>query len=177
MLSNREKSILIIVVILAVVFIPLMFNIINYITEYEIIFNIFFPKGWKLLKVDLNKAIEIGDLIYYFATGLSIGITSIFSYMIYKASAKSNNLAEEIKRKEENRDREIVRENALILYYDLLLGLNDLKNLYINRRIYDSIPEPKKMLVREDFIKNVAILKNELSIDEMEKIYRLYSSL
>ena len=133
-------------------------------------------QGFKLI-IDLNKDLGVGDYIYYYATILGIIVTGILSYEIWKTSVKSNKLASEIKLKEDNREREIVKENALIVYCELLFGLSDLKKLYLSMKIHNSFPNPKKMLIREDFIKNVAILKNELSQKDIEEIYYLYGHL
>jgi hypothetical protein len=132
------------------------------------------------LKIDFNNAIDIGDYIYWYSCFLLIEVTTIFSYVLWKSSEKSNNLAEEIKKREDNKDKEYVRENALIVYFDLLIGLDDLRKLYTyhvlgNKKYY--LNPPKELFFSDEWIKNVAVLKNKLSTNGIKTIYDLYGKL
>lgn len=67
------------------------------------------------------------------------------------------------------------QENSLIVYYDLVLGLTDLKKLYISlhNALYENIPT--KMFFSKDWIKNV--VKVSASEIDTEEIYKLYGDL
>ena len=62
----------------------------------------------------------------------SIITTAIFSYLVWKVSIGSFQVSKELKNLEENRDKEVVREQALIVYYDLQRGFSYLRDLYIS---------------------------------------------
>lgn len=124
--------------------------------------------------------IELGDYIDWYGSYLMIAVTAIFSYVLWKSSERSNKLAEEINNKEDRRDNEIVRENALIVYFDLLMGLDDLRKLYQYHVLGNKKHNPnapKKLFFSNEWIKNVAILKNKLSTSDIKTIYDLYGKL
>lgn len=116
----------------------------------------------------------LSEIIYYLICTYTLVITGIFSWAILQSSIKSNKLAEELKNKEDNKENESIRESALIVYYDLFLGIKDLNNLYLSRIINKKNPMPRKMFFSNEWIKNVAVLKNNLSSDEINNIYSLY---
>jgi len=76
--------------------------------------------------------------------------------------------------KQEENEKLIVKENALIVYYDLLLGLNDIKKLFLSKCIYDvEYIEPKRMYFSNDWVKNVAIISRDSRINR-EQINNIY---
>lgn len=91
-------------------------------------------------------------------------------------------------------DEKKVRENALIIYYDILLGFKDIKKLYLCKfsekyhrelkkdNIFNKLKEdvPSKLFFSNEWIKNVAIIADELSKKNklyVEKIYSMYGDL
>lgn len=68
-----------------------------------------------------------------------------------------------------------LRENSLIVYYDLILGSNDLKRLYINSKNKEFINIPSRMFFSKDWISNVA--KISRNIRDTDKLYKLYTDL
>jgi hypothetical protein len=68
-----------------------------------------------------------------------------------------------------------IRENVLIVYYDLVLGLTDLKKIYINMKNPAFKDIPSRMFFSSDWIKNVALIANKL--ENAEYIYKLYGDL
>ena len=132
------------------------------------------------LIIDFSKEVDIGNYIYWCSCFLVIEVTAIFSYVLWKSSERNNNLSEQIKKKEDNRDNEIVRENALIVYFDLLMGLDDLRKLYsyhvLGEKKYYPNP-PKELFFSREWIKNVAVLKNKLSTNDIRTVYNLYGKL
>lgn len=167
-IKKYPKSFIFIILVSPIIIISFMSFIVNLGTKHI---------GTKEMIINLQKPIDIGDYIYYYVTTIGIEVTAILSYAVWQTSVESNNLAKEIKIKEDNKDTETIRENALIIYYDLLLGLRDIKKLYVSIKIHRSSPNPKKMFIRNDFIKSIAILRNELSKKEIEEIYDLYGTL
>ena len=67
------------------------------------------------------------------------------------------------------------RENILIVYYDLYIGLNDLKKLYINCKNPKFKDIPLRMFFSNEWIKNVVKISN--NINDIDKIYKLYGYL
>jgi len=68
-----------------------------------------------------------------------------------------------------------LRENSLIIYYDLILGSNDLKRLYINSKNKEFMNIPSRMFFSKEWIKNVA--KISRNIRDTDKLYKLYTDL
>lgn len=66
-------------------------------------------------------------------------------------------------------------ENSLIVYYDLVLGLTDLKKLYISLYNVSFTNIPTKMFFSNEWIKNVAKISG--TEKSTEKIYKLYGDL
>lgn len=112
---------------------------------------------------------------------LEIFVTAFFSYILWQTSVKSNKLAETINRttneKEESLEREKVKENALIVYYDLTLGIQDLMKLYVSRIDNNKSPNPKRLFFSDQWIKNIALIRYSFSSSELNKLYTLYGDL
>gem|GEM_PF-4149577 len=68
-----------------------------------------------------------------------------------------------------------LRENSLIVYYDLILGSNDLKRLYINIKNKEFMNIPSRMFFSKEWISNVA--KISRNIRDTDKLYKLYTDL
>lgn len=119
----------------------------------------------------------LSETINYTIASYAAIVTSIFSYVVWKTSVQSYKVAEAVKDLETNRDEEATRENALIIYYDLLSGLNNLLELYISRFIDKTTPNPNKLFFSEEWIKNVANLRDHLTADELDTIYQLYGEM
>jgi antitoxin component YwqK of YwqJK toxin-antitoxin module len=126
------------------------------------------------LTVEAEDFPKLSEIINYLISAYTLIATVVFSWAVLQSSIKSNILAEEIKNREDNKDYELVRESALIVYYDLLLGVKDLMSLYVSKIINKGNPIPRKIYFSNDWIKNVAILKNNLSAREISDIYSLY---
>jgi len=114
---------------------------------------------------NINLSLEIyptlSEAINYTISGYSIIVTGIFSYALLKTSIKSYEIAESIKSLESNRDREQIRQSALIVYYELLTGFSNVKDLYVSVVLNNTSPNPKRLFFSEDWVKNIALLKNE----------------
>lgn len=68
-----------------------------------------------------------------------------------------------------------LRENSLIVYYDLILGSNDLKRLYINSKNKEFKNIPSRMFFSKEWIKNVA--KISRNIRDTDRLYKIYTDL
>lgn len=68
-----------------------------------------------------------------------------------------------------------LRENSLIVYYDLVLGLADLKKLYMNCRNSNYKNIPTRMFFSDEWIKNIARISG--NIRDIDKMYKLYGDL
>jgi hypothetical protein len=187
-LSLRNfKNIVIIAIILTAV-VPIIILFFN--SSFRSTLTQFFTGKLSITEVDFP---QIKDLIYYQVNVISIVITGFFSYMVFKVTERSNDLAEKnleltqiMAKRDDQREMEKIKENAFIVYYDLLLGLNDIKKLYVAYCINDLSNSPEQMFFSNEWIKNVAALKNvfdeesklsENNIDYIEYIYELYGDL
>ena len=156
----------------------ILFPITIWILKLLIFMGNLLPELGNTILIKTNDYIfDLNDYFNFFTVFLQIIVTSIFSYFIWKSSQRSNKLSEKIKEKEENRDKEFIRENALIVYYDLSLGLKNLLKLYNSRILNDEDAKPKKLYLSDNWIKNVAVLKDKLQNEEINFIYTLYGDL
>lgn len=117
----------------------------------------------------------LSEAINYTISGYSIVLTALFSYFLLKSSVKSYEIAESIKSLENNRDRENIRQSALIVYYELLTGFSNMRDLYISVVLNDALPNPKRLFFSEDWVKNISFLKDELSDSEINEVYKIYN--
>ncbi|MBK5243096.1 hypothetical protein [Clostridium sp.] len=130
----------------------------------------------KELIIDVYSPIKIGEYLYYYFSIIGIELTALLSYALWLTSVKSIDLAETINDKEENRDKEKVRESALIVYYDLVSKISILKLLYSKNFLKDNVQETRKINVTSDWVKNIANLRNFLNGKELETLFNLYNS-
>lgn len=131
----------------------------------------------KGLVIDLDAPIEVGDYLSYYIAILGIEVTTIFSYMLYKTSVESNKLSKAINEKEEVRDREAIRESAVIIYYDLIAQLGILKMMYTKLVLKREVQINRQIHVYSEWIKNVANLKSILDIKELDQLIELYNKI
>jgi hypothetical protein len=117
------------------------------------------------------------EAIYYLICIYTMLTTGIFSYVIWKTGIKSNQLSEELKKREEDRDEKYIRENALIVYYDLITGFENIRQLFVSRIIDNNKPVPSRVFFSTDWIKNVAIIKDSINHSDIDLIYFLYNRL
>lgn len=131
------------------------------------------------LRGNPNKTADaVASLSYiwtFLITIYGIGITALFSFLVWKVSERSLQVSKDIKQLEESRDSELIREQALIVYYDIQRGITYLRDLYISTVINKEKPNPKRLYFSNDWIKNVATLRNELSSEKLAKVYEIYN--
>lgn len=158
-------------------FIPLVLSL---IIMYLIFGNLFvaFQKMLQLKGNPTRTADAVVSLAYIgtiLIASYGLITTALFSYLVWRVSIESFRVSKELKNLEENRDKETIREQALIVYYDLQRGFSYIRNLHISTLIKNKQPNPKLLFFSEDWIKNVATLRNELSNEELNKIYEIYN--
>jgi antitoxin component YwqK of YwqJK toxin-antitoxin module len=135
-------------------------------------------KSWSLTFIKPEEYVfRLNDYLILFVYFLQAITTSLFSYFIWKTSVKSNEISEQLKEREDNKDNADIKENALIVYYDLLLGLNDLKKLHDKYILKKKASAPKRLYFSNEWIKNVAVLKDKLGYKDINSIYQLYGDL
>ena len=129
-----------------------------------------------LVIIDTTASIKTGDYIYYYFTIMAIEVTAMLSWALLQTSRKSNNLSEAIKAKEDNRDNEKVKESAMIIYYDLLSKMRIFKNLYVTLILSKETKKVNTIEINNDWIKNLAELRNILSKREIDVLFDLYEN-
>ena len=128
------------------------------------------------LNINTSTPISLGEYLYYYIAAVGIEVTGLLSYAIWKTSMESNKLWEDISTKEENKDKEMVRESALIVYYDLLSNISILKMLYSTQILEIKPVETNRLNIQSGWVKNIANLRDILSETELEMIFNLYNS-
>lgn len=118
-----------------------------------------------------NYVIELKDIIYFSFTLVSVTVTGIFSYYIWKANKASAVVSGRLSHLEEQRDISVRKENATILYYSGLSGLELVFNLYRREKIN------KPAYLSDDWTKNLASLNSFFSSEEIRIFYEFYSQL
>lgn len=147
-LSNKEK-------IIIILFTPVCI-IIPWIMDWSIFGND--------VKSNLDNGQWSGFLGSY-AGGIISGIATLLAVVI------SLNISRKVQTDSE------LRENSLIVYYDLVLGLNDLKKLYINSKNRNFVNIPSRMFFSNEWIKNVAKISEDIKNVKIDMIYKLYGDL
>lgn len=112
-----------------------------------------------------------------FVGGAIGGIATLIAIVI--STNQTRKIQEDAMNLEDKREKDKIKENALIVYYDLLYGLNDLKKLYIGivkGEVRSNIPN--RMYFCNNWIERVALFShsNELK-DKIDEIYLLYGDL
>lgn len=128
----RKSKFLIIVAVL--LFVPIL---IVYLVSFMLYGNVI-----EMLSIILSNRNQLtfsaesyptlSETINYMIAGYSIVVTGIFSYVVWRTSVRSYEVAEAVMRLEENRDEEMIRQGALISYYELLTGFSNLRELFIS---------------------------------------------
>lgn len=130
-----------------------------------------------VIVIDFKSVLNFGDYINYVLIIVTIEVTAIFSFAIWKSSEENNELTQTISLRDANREFEIVRESALIIYYDLIINFEILLSQYSNRNKKESFNNLYKLDLNKDFIKNIANLRNNLNSNEIDFLFKLYKDL
>lgn len=76
------------------------------------------PATWNTIWIKTEGySFELNDYLVLFIYFLQTAVTALFSYFIWKTSIKSNEISEELRKKDENKEKSYLKENALIVYY------------------------------------------------------------
>lgn len=120
---------------------------------------------------------DFSDSLGYIVTLYSIIITAIFSFMVWKTSKRSYEVAEAVKTLEENRDNEESRKSALIVYYELLTSFDNLREMYSKKILNSPKRAETQFFISTDWIKNIANLRDSLSREEINELHIFYNRL
>ncbi len=126
--------------------------------------------------IDFLKPIEIGNYLNYYFTILGIEVTGVLTYSVLQTSKQSNILTKEINDKEKNRDKEKIRESALIIYYDIISKIRNLIVLYNSKEFNVNTEIINGFNASSDWVKNIANLRDVLTAYELETIFNLYNN-
>jgi len=173
--SLKNKRIILIIILLLLLPI-IVLNILSFFlfgNITEIIYIIL--KNRNNLSFTSESYPTLSEAINYTLTGYSIIVTCIFSYALLKTSVRSHETAESIRDLENNRDKENIRQSALIVYYELLTGFSNIRELYSSVILENEEPSPKKLFFSDDWVKNISLLKDTLNSKEITEIYKIYN--
>lgn len=173
--NNKMKFILIVI---AVILAPIIFIIVGAFLV-RISFNVRDNLNLKyMFSAVYDNNFKMGDLVYWYVTTIGVGITAFFSYILFNVSKRSNEIADGMRQKEEKRDREVERENAIIIHYNIIHIFKiarELFNMLLNNEVelndYSIIPS---ILNNEEWIKNIALISSEINIDEIDQLYDIF---
>ncbi|PFW91277.1 toxin-antitoxin system YwqK family antitoxin [Bacillus pseudomycoides] len=124
-----------------------------------------------------DSSVPVTSLSYIFTILIAfyaLCATSYFSFLVWRVSKGSLSVSQQLQELEKNRDEEIVRENALIVYYDLQRGISNFRDLYISYVLNGVEAKPNRIYFSADWIKNVANLRDDLTSQELNRVYKLY---
>ncbi|MED2784820.1 hypothetical protein P4257_22555 [Bacillus thuringiensis] len=134
-------------------------------------------KMWEYRGKPNSTASSVTSLSYIFTILIAFYafcVTTYFSGLLWKVSNESLLVSQKLQNLEDNRDKEIVRENALIVYYDLQRGISNLRNIYINCVLNGTEAKLNRIYFSTEWIKNVANLRDGLTNQELNRVYKLY---
>jgi hypothetical protein len=114
------------------------------------------------IKSNLNNS-EWSSFLGSYIGGIFGGIATLIAVII------SLNLSRKVQKESE------IMENSLIVYYDFVLGLTDLKKLYINCINSSFKNIPTKLFFSNEWIKNVVRISGD--VKDIDKMYKLYGDL
>ena len=159
-------------VILSIIILPLAASL---IASYMIFGNLFeaLVKMWNYRGNPNITASSVTSLSYIFTILVAIYAlcaTTFFSKLVWKVSERSLLVSQQLQELEKNRDEEIVRENALIVYYDLQRGISNLREIYINCVLNGTEPKINRIYFSAEWIKNVANLRDGLTNQELNRV-------
>ncbi|MGM1745201.1 hypothetical protein ACS2GR_25650 [Bacillus cereus group sp. BceL177] len=163
-------------VILSIIILPL---IASFIAAYLIFGDLIEAvlKMWDYRGKPNITASSVTALSYIFTILVAIYAlcaTTFFSKLVWKVSESSLLVSQQLQDLEKTRDKEIVRENALIVYYDLQRGISNLRYIYINCVLNGTEPKINRIYFSAEWIKNVANLRDGLTNQELNRVYKLY---
>ncbi|HDR7415088.1 TPA: hypothetical protein QCX14_005294 [Bacillus toyonensis] len=162
--------------ILSIIILPL---IACFFAAYLIFGDLFeaFLKMWEYRGKPNITASSVTALSYIFTILVAIYAlcaTTFFSKLVWNVSESNLLVTQQLQDLEKTRDKEIVRENALIVYYDLQRGISNLRDLYISYVLKGIEGKPNKIYFSAEWIKNIANLRDDLTNQELNKVYKLY---
>ncbi|PDZ59276.1 hypothetical protein [Bacillus thuringiensis] len=163
-------------VIMSIIVLPL---VVCFIAAYLIFGDLYeaFLKMWEYRGKPNVTASSVTALSYIFTILVAIYAlcaTTFFSKLVWKVSERSLLVSQQLQDLEKTRDKEIVRENALIVYYDLQRGISNLREIYINCVLNGTKPKINRIYFSAEWIKNVANLRDGLTNQELNRVYKLY---
>ncbi|MBU3199812.1 hypothetical protein LL037_10515 [Clostridium estertheticum] len=187
--NMSKKSYIIVSIIFSL---PLIFTLILlriFFGDFNSVFS-FITELKKNVVVEAVDLPTTSEIIYYLICTYTMLLSGLFSYLLYKVTKRNNSIAKDnndlgvqtlkltqlATNMEINREQKYFKENALVVYYDLLIGINDFKKIYLSQYIIDDkyCIAPKRLYFSGEWIKNVAIISNDLDEQERYDIYELY---
>lgn len=163
-------------VILSIILLPL---IASCIAAYLIFGDLFeaFLKMWEYRgkpNITASSVTALSYIVTILVAIYALCATTFFSKLVWKVSESNLLVSQQLQDLEKTRDKEIVRENALIVYYDLQRGISNLRNIYINCVLNGTEPKINRIYFSTEWIKNVANLRDGLTNQELNRVYKLY---
>lgn len=119
---------------------------------------------------------ENQDYISALVSSLTLIITAFLSYSLLQTSKKSNALFERSEKKEEKKEKDNIKENVLVIFYELLFNLRIIRSMY-EEKLINNNEFSTKINISEDWVKSISKMKNMLSNQDINKIADIYYSL
>lgn len=139
--------------------------------------------------IHLNFNIHKQDYIYYYIYFMTLIVNGCLSFMLYKVTRRSNIIAEDNNKlgkqtlelqhamieNEIRLKKSKVKENALIIYYELHFGLENVFEVYKFHVLkHGSNKTDKCMYFSDNWSSRVSMLSNDI---EIKDIYEMYGYL
>lgn len=170
--KGNVLKLIISILIALIIGLPIIIYLIVGIIKFYILVFSYLKNNHILFFIDTkNYVIELKDIIYFSVTLVGVGVTGIFSYYIWKANKASADVSEKLGNLEEQRDIIIRKENAIILFYSSLSGLEFAYDRFRGEK------NLKPAYLSDDWTKNLASINSSFSSEEIRIFYQFYSQL
>lgn len=163
-----------IVLIFPFIFLAIMPYILNSI------FNISrkIPSGAHLINIDTeNYKITFNSYMTLFIAILQTVVTAFFSYMVWTSSKDANNLSIKIHEQELNKEKIAKREIALTVYYEIIIGLDNIRLLYRSYCLHEKVIAPKRLIYNKEWTDKISKLSEFLTYKQINWLNELYSKI
>lgn len=163
-----------VVLLFPFVFLALMPNVLN---------SIFYiggkmPPSTYLINIDTeNYKVTFNNYMTLFIAILQTCVTAFFSYMVWISSKEANNLSIKIHQQELNKEKVEKREIALTIYYEIIIGLDNIRLLYRSYCLHEKVIAPTRLIYNKEWTSKISKLSEFLTYKQINWLNEIYSKI
>ncbi|MBP1927180.1 hypothetical protein J2Z76_003053 [Sedimentibacter acidaminivorans] len=157
-------------------FIACFFGINILLMSLDIGLNIsqYFPTQFNHIFVDSSRTFKITEYLELWVSLIGVLATAYLSYLLLTVSKKSNDISERLSDLEQKRDRQLIKSNAAIIYYQIIHSVNEMKLLYLKYVLNKKIRCNDSIKLHNEWISILGNLQDEFSLEETDLIYDFF---